>query len=231
MRHAVAILLSLVCLWPSAGAAQGVPCPVFDIPSFVQAYWVAQDMKMNGMPMQIKEFHTKAPPEQVLAFYRAVWGKAPPYYYEYQNAGWQVIATMKNRCFFTTQVKSDGAGGADGLLGVSTRPANNETPVPGKGFPVMPGSTVLNDMDSYDGGKTGRTLVLLGHQSVENTASYYIGALGDQGWVVLNRRTVSAATGNDGQVVVLKRGHAEADLAISASTKGTTVLATLVDNP
>src|SRR3989344_4413544 len=114
-----AMLFAGIC---TAAVAQerALPCPEFPTPHVGQLQWVAENMRMNGVPMQIKELTTEQTPQQVLAFYKRRWGDSPPYFHEYEVSGMPVIATLRNGCFYTVQVQSYGRC-AKALLGISTK--------------------------------------------------------------------------------------------------------------
>lgn len=230
IRPAV-LLATAVC---TAAFAQGkaVPCPEFPIPYIGQAHWVAENMRMNGMPMQIKELTTEQTPQQVIAFYKQRWSDAPPFFHEYEVGGMPAIATLRSGCFYTVQVMPYGRG-AKALLGVSTKPEGGQVKAPGAGFPNMAGSTILNDIDHYDSGKTGRTIVLTNAYSPDANLNFYRRTMADDGWSAIMDRPVGGSKGIS-HVLVLKRGYHEASLTISpgkAGTSGTNVLATFVDRP
>lgn len=223
-----AILAAGVC---AAAFAQekAVPCPEFPTPHVGQLQWVAENMRMNGVPMQIKELTTDQTPQQVLAFYKQRWSQSPPYYHEYEVSGMPAIATLRSGCFYTVQVMSFGRG-AKALLGVSTKPEGGQFKTPGNGFPNMAGSKVLNDVDHYDAGKTGRTILLVNNYSPDANLNFYRRTLADDGWSAVIDRPVEGSKGIS-HVLVMKRGYHEANVTISPGKAGTSVLATFVDKP
>jgi hypothetical protein len=228
------LIVLLVTGISSAVLAQekAVPCPEFPIPHIGQAHWVAENMRMNGMPMQIKELTTEQTPQQVIAFYKQRWSDAPPYFHEYEVSGMPAIATLRSGCFYTVQVMSYGRG-AKALLGVSTKPEAGQIKTPGAGFPNMAGSTILNDVDHYDSGKTGRTIMLTNSYSPDANLNFYRQKMAYDGWKAIMDRPVGGTKGIS-HVLVMKRGYHEANLTISpgsAGTSGTNVLATFVDKP
>lgn len=222
------LLAAMAC---SAAPAQDkiATCPEFPVPHIGQLQWVAENMRMNGMPMQIKELTTEQTPQQVLSFYRRRWADAPPYFHEYEANGMPVIATLRNGCFYTVQVRPDGRG-AKALLGVSTKPDGGPPREPGAGFPNMAGSKVMNDIDHLDTGKTGRTILLVNSYSPDANLNFYRRVLADEGWRAVIDRTVNGSKGIS-HVLVMKRGYHEANVTISPGQGGTSVLATLVDRP
>ena len=230
LRPAVLLLVSI----GTAAYAQekAVPCPEFPIPHIGQTHWVAENMRMNGIPMQIKELTTEQTPQQVIAFYKQRWSDAPPYFHEYEVSGMPAIATLRSGCFYTVQVMSYGRG-AKALLGVSTKPEPGQMKTPGARFPNMAGSTILNDVDHYDSGKTGRTILLTNSYTPDANLNFYRQKMADDGWKAIMDRPVGGTKGIS-HVLVLKRGYHEANLTISpgkAGSSSTNVLATFVDKP
>lgn len=211
------------------GQERAVPCPEFPIPHVGQLQWVAENLRMNGMPMQIKELTTDQTPQQVLAFYKQRWSDAPPYYHEYEVGGAPAIATLRKGCFYTVQVMPYGRG-AKALLGISTKPDGGPPKAPGAGFPNMAGSKILNDVDHLDTGKIGRTILLVNNYSPDANLNFYRRTLVDEGWSAVIDRPVEGSKGIS-HVLVMKRGYHEANVTISPGKAGTSVLATLVDKP
>lgn len=231
-----AVLLAAVVGTAALAQGKAVPCPEFPVPHVGEVQWVAENMRMNGMPMQIKELTTEQTPQQVLAFYKQRWSDAPPYFHEYEVSGMPAIATLRKGCFYTVQVMAHGRG-AKALLGVSTQPEGGPPKTPGAGFPNMTGSRVLNDVDHYDAGKTGRTILLTNAYSPDANLSFYRRAMADDGWSAIMNRSVQGARGVS-HVLVMKRGYHEANLTISpgkagtsGANAGTNVLVTFVDKP
>lgn len=226
------LLLAAAVCGTAFAQEKAVPCPEFPVPHVGQVQWVAENMRMNGMPMQIKELTTEQTPQQVLAFYKQRWSDAPPYFHEYEVSGMPAIATLRKGCFYTVQVMAYGRG-AKALLGVSTKPDGGQVKTLGAGFPNMAGSTILNDVDHYDTGKTGRTILLTNSYSPDANLNFYRRAMAEDGWSAIMDRPVGGTKGIS-HVLVLKRGYHEANLTISpgkAGASGTNVLATFVDKP
>ncbi len=204
-------------------------CADFPVPDGGKLQWVGANLRYNGIPMQIQELVSDMTPQQLIGYYKGRWGRTPPGFHEYEAGDWQVIATIRGTCFFTVQVQARGRG-SKALLGISARPDNGQVKTPGAGFPVPGGTLVVNDIDHFDGGKTGRTLLLMNSHSTDMNAHYYRRTLAGDGWVPIVDRTVQTARGLS-HVMVLKRGHHEANLSISPDRAGTSVVVNMVDRP
>jgi hypothetical protein len=215
-----------------AHAAAAPACPEFPTPEGAALKWVAPNVVFNGAPLQVKELTTRDTPKQLLEFYRRKWGAEQPYYHEYQLEGWQAaIAALRRKCFYTVQAKSDGNGGTFALLSVSTTPEGGSLKTPGAGFPLAPGSRVVNDIEHYDGGKNGRTLLLVNDLAPDTNVAYYRRALGGDGWTAVLDKSVETPKGS-ARVLVLKRGYHETSISITPhGGSGSSLLVTSVDRP
>jgi hypothetical protein len=121
-----------------------VDCPPFPVAD-LKLTLVAPDIVLNGTPMQIQRFDSDLKPQAILASYRREWkasAKNPQDAIEYPLQSWKVIAKMREPCFYTVQVRSNGSGGSTGLLAVSQIQEASQIRVLAKEFPMMSGSMV-----------------------------------------------------------------------------------------
>lgn len=226
---AMLLLATLPAAVPAWAGDSGMTCPPFQLPLRGKAEWVAPDMRLNGVPMQIKRLVTDDSPQQVIDFYKNRWGPEPQRYHEYTVGDWQAIATVLGDCFYTVQAKVEN-GGTVALLGVSSPPSGSSQSTPGAGFPAMSGSDVVDDINHYDGPKTARTLVLTNAFSPLVNLKFYRDALGHGDWTTVMDRDVDTGKGT-AYVMVLRQGRREANITITSALEGTMVLATIVENP
>lgn len=204
-------------------------CPEFPVPKKARLQVVAPQMDYNGIPMSIHRIESEAPPEDILAFYRKEWAatktvRGPA---EYPVGPWQVIASLRDECFFTVQVKPFGKNGSEGFLGL-TAPPNGKTVK--EQLPMLPGSTVLNDIAHNDAGKTARTVVLKNGFSPAANADFYRRNLGDLGWRVTNHYRMEKPD-QKGDVMVLKNGLRELSVTMTRAGNESNVLLNYVDQP
>lgn len=228
-RHACALLL--YALASGAAAADELNCPNFPEPK-AKVQWVAPYMLFNGVPMSVKRFDSEQKPEEILAFYRRAWAASPgnPAAVENTVDPWQTIGVVRGKCFFTVQVQPAGKTGSTGLLSATQAPDKPRVVAADKVLPMMSGTTVINDIEHRDDGKTARTLLLSNTFSAESNASFYRQTLADQGWQIVSSYQMATAKG-PGITLVMKRQMAEANLVITREGVNTMVLANLVDKP
>jgi len=222
--------VGLLMLAAPAAASSG-DCPEFPVPDGMQVQWVAPDMVFNGVPMQIREFNIEKSVDEVLSYYKQQWparGKLPGAV-EYPLGDWQVVAAPMERCFYTVQARPTGMHSSTGILAV-TRAPNGQPAQRGSGFPMMSDSKVVNDINSVDGPKSARTLVLINQFSPQANASFYERVLSQDGWQTVSSLPVPMSNG-DGYMLVMQRGVSRVDMSISRQHEDTTVLVNIVDKP
>ncbi|RJG05332.1 hypothetical protein D3870_04240 [Noviherbaspirillum cavernae] len=223
--------LAFCALLGGASHAEEINCPHFPEPK-AKVEWVAPYMVYNGVPMSIKRFDSEQPPADVLAFYRQAWKGGPAGTAPVENTVgvWQTIAVVRGNCFFTVQVQAAGKNGSTGLLSATQSSDKVRVIDKDKTLPMLSGSTILNDIEHHDSGKTARTVVLSNTFSPETNANFYRQTLADQGWQPVSSYQMNTRKG-PGITIVMKRGLAEASLVITRSGQNTNVLANLVDKP
>ncbi len=232
MRHAT-ILPAMLVLAANAAMAAKNPlrsCPEFPLPKKAKVQAVASQLDFNGMPMDIRRLESEEPPAALLAFYREKWAatdkiRGPA---EYPLGPWQAIATLRENCFYTVQYKPFGKGGTEALLGVSTPPAEGK--VVREQVPMLPGSTVINDLGHNDAGKTARTVLIKNGFSTAANADFYRRNLGDAGWRVTNHYRMDQP-GRNGDVLVLRNGVRELSVTATRQGRESNVLLNYVDQP
>lgn len=227
--RAIAALLLLMA--GTAFAAKDLlrACPDFPAPKKAKLQVVAQQLDYNGLPMGILRLESEAPPDEVLAFYRKEWAatKAIPGPVEYPMGPWRVIASLRDKCFFTVQLKPFGRNGTEAILGLTTPPAGKTVK---EELPMLPGSTLINDIAHNDAGKTARTVALKNGFSPAANADFYRRNLGDLGWTVTNHYRMEKPNVN-GDVMVLKNGLRELSITMTRDGRESNVLLNYVDQP
>jgi hypothetical protein len=228
----IAILLS--CIVSIAGAAQNPlsTCPEFPVPDKAKIQIVAQQMEINGLPMAIKHLESTDAPNVILAFYRGKWAatEKAPAAVEYSVGQWQAIASRRDDCFYSVQVKSFGKNGSEALLGITTKPTGVRVK---EAVPMLPGSAVVNDMRHNDGGKTARTVLLRNGFSTATNADFYLRNLTDQGWRVTDHYRMQQPN-HYGDAIVLRNGLRELSIVATRDAKNanqSNVLLNYVDQP
>jgi hypothetical protein len=185
----------------------------------------------NLMTMQVRKFDVEMSVEEVLNYYRGTWKDQ---FVENDMPPWKVISTKQGGKFYTVQVQASGVGKSWGYLGVSDLPRVLEKGAkPGatahKNFPMMNGSTVMNDLKQEDPGRKARTLWINNGFSVASNAEYYRSFYTEQGWTKLVDQSADASNSN--HVLVFQQGDKTINMSIDKSAEGgTNVVLTDIKN-
>jgi len=230
----LAVGLAMSGLLASATEPKKPDCAPFALPD-LKLTWVAPDIVHNGTPLQIRRFDSSDSVPALLARYRREWKASeqnPEDAIEYTVGGYQVIAKLRDMCFYTVQVRSNGAGGSNGMLAVSQIQDSKQPRVLGKDFPMMSGSLVAADMTHRDPGKEARTIMLMNQFSTNANADFYRRVIGGDGWNIINDHLIQFKGGNgNGYAITFKRGFNETSMVISRTEGGSSVLVNMVDKP
>lgn len=230
----LAASLALSGLMAIAAEPKKPDCAPFALPD-LKLTWVAPDVVHNGTPLQIRRFDSTDNVQTLLARYRREWkasAQNPQDAIEYTVGGYQVIAKLRDMCFYTVQARNNGAGGSVGMLAVSQLQDSHQPRVLGKYFPMMSGSLVAADMTHRDPGKEARTIMLMNQFSTNANADFYRRVIGGDGWNITSDHLVPFKGGNgNGYAITFKRGFNETSMVISRTQGGSSVLVNLVDKP
>ncbi len=227
MTLAGAVMAVLGCASASLAFAGDREYPEFPVPDFVKTTMVADDVTYNGVPMRLMEFSSTKPEEALVDFYEAQWGDELR---DVTMRPWRVLSHKNGEYLMTVQVTESNEMRVRGNLSIAPMfsgalKADKEL---GKGFPVMPGSKVLNDIRSNDGGKVSRTLVLGSNRSVRHHANYYRKRLEDMGWQESFHDVPSASDRLKDHNLVLTKGEQRLNMNFAETAGQTYTVAVLV---
>ena len=186
-RRAAAAVLVLGTLITGAGPLYAKPD--FPTPKDAQVQWVGRNIEVNGIRSDIRAFHTKKSPEKVADFYREEWkepvAKGMPGFTETDAMNpWHLITRLEDGYLMTVQYQEQDRGGTWGYLAMSPLPTKESWTEPGKGFPKMPDSTIVNENVSNDPGIKGRTLLISNRYSISSNVEFYRSHYQSLGWTV-----------------------------------------------
>lgn len=219
----LAVLLSCFSSWAFALA------PKLDQPPNSRVSVISNWMEVNGVASHIRQFNSKMSVERVIRFYKNRWDngkKQQDYGISESLPPWTIISIIKSGYLLTVQATKEGARGSMGYLSISKLSDMEDEPKLGRGFPKLKGTHVLNDIDSDDGYKDSRTLVLFNKKSVKSNVSYYRNYYTAQGWSM----DMDGPLFNGRQHTLrFSRGNKHVTLAIISQDRGTAITAQVVD--
>lgn len=186
--------------------------PEFPVPEDARVSVVGDQMKVNGVPMQMFELTSREKPEAVLEFYRKAWRKptidGAPGFSEIEMGGWQLISRVEEPYLFAVQAGEYTMGSTVALLSLSTLPVAKLDHELGKGFPSLGGTEFGLDVFSEDPGKSGRTLQFRNKFSVTQNYRFYLRQFKGKGWALLTDQT----SGPNDAVLMMGRGSSELNM-------------------
>src|SRR5271170_4693687 len=71
--EAAALSLMLIALSAGHRAGAAEPWPFVPLPPKADVQWVAQSMRVNGVPTRIMQFQSRASRTEIVAYYQSYW--------------------------------------------------------------------------------------------------------------------------------------------------------------
>lgn len=180
---------------------------------------LADEMFVNGVPMQISMFKTRLSVEQVLQFYRNRWASD---FSESVYEPWRQISHYKNKYFITIQLRSADviSNGFETLGRVNVSYFDEKAQKVTKAFPMLSDSKIINDIETLDNDKKGRTLILLNRQSLDSNVRYYREHFTKNNWTQVTEQQVGEA----GHISIFKKSEDEVTINVRSVDGGSSVL-------
>ncbi len=212
MRRARGTLGTVLAFMAGAVCAS----PRFPAPPGCQIGRLGESMTFNGVPMEIRQIDCDGALEEVLDYYRDRWPrgteKEPGYVVNTDMEPWTILTRAEEKWLLTVQVAPDGQR-STGYLSLTRLVEPEDLPELGKGFPVPRDSRVVNDVESRDPGKKGRTLMISNDLGLNSNVLFYRNWYKDRGWTVLmdkplgeHMHTFSFKNGGEGVNLVVVEG-------------------------
>ena len=190
-------------------------------PAGTETYWVGENIQHNGVAMDVKLLKSQRPVDEVMNFYRDLWGAdgAQGEGYVEQTVGdYQIISRIEGNHNIVVQLKRDGTGYTEGYLSaidITTLDKADDR----DDFPSLPNTTLVSKTVSNDSGKEGVTRVLMNSHSVFSNVEFYKSQLESGGW----KQTYSRTKG-DTVFTFYNRSNMSMELAISRQPGKDTVI-------
>lgn len=185
---------------------------------------LGEESVLNGIPMQMRQFQSELTVPQVIQYYMEHWPEGseaePGRVTTDAMKPWTIVTRSENGYLMTVQVKPSGKG-STGFLATSKLPDPDEEPELGKGFPVMHGTTALNDFQTRDPGKDGRTMAFLNDRSADANRDYYRNWYQARGWTM----DMDKAPGQGAYVLSFRSGDKGVNIVINGRTGRTYIVA------
>jgi hypothetical protein len=226
-----ALLLVILLVAGAARAQTSQSWPSVPPPPHSKVQWVAEDMKVNGIPMQVLRFESTASRAEVVAFYVAHWSGAYPTKPSVRPLGEAtVVGQLHGPYYMTVKVVGQANNASSGFISVSQLLGNAVERSAGD-FPLMQGARVMSVVESNDPGQKSREMVIEQDAGPAVAGNYYRAALENAGWKPAQR--IEARPGQPplaGTFDIYRRDNAELSISVmpSDSGAGSSVIANIV---
>lgn len=218
-----ALAVALALLAGTAAAA-----PRFPAPPGCSVGRVGDTMKFNGVPMEVRQIDCDGGLEAILDFYRDRWPKGtekePGYVVNTDMEPWTLLTRAEDKWLMTVQVTANGQR-STGYLSLTRLIEPEDLPELGKGFPMPHDSRVVNDVETTDPGKKGRTLMISNDLGLDSNVIFYRNWYKDRGWTVM----MDKALGEHMHTFSFKNGGEGVNLVVVEGGDKTAVTAQLVE--
>lgn len=216
--------LLAIFLWLYIGPTLASAWPEIVDPPRSKVVWVGDNMSHNGVEMQIKSFASDLDVKGIIDFYRDRWASLMLQGKPVENdlGVWKVIGYQQGDYLVTVQARPQEKKGSEGHLAVTKLPTLKKRPELDSTFPRLPGTEIISDTLSQDGGKIDKTMIFINNHSVQSNQKYYEEAMSLQGWT--SSQPAGAKSDTRGAFLYFQRRKEACSLAIGRNPHGGSVI-------
>lgn len=207
------ITLMMAMAWSSVQAGtiarSTLQLPDLEPPPLAEARWVAKHMRVNGLPMTLKTFHSRLAPDDVLQHYER-WARARGTHetHRARNGEWQVLAIRNTKYFVTIQVRASAAASI-GTIAVSADPASAAADVNTR-FPLPPSVHIATLQQYEDRDIQAEHIGLVSTRAPHVEAALFRSLLEREGWRLIRDGATKKTVG--GHMLEVQKGAQHAQL-------------------
>jgi hypothetical protein len=214
---AVSVLLIAANAVAGVVAKETAQLPDIQAPPGGSAAWIAQSMRLNGVPMTIKRLTSPSNAQTTLHYYESDLRKSSDLKMRRSQEGqWQMLAVMHDRYYATIRLHDAGVG-AIGTITV-TPALSQARPSKRTRFPHPASSRVVSLQQYEDRGIEAEHINLVSSRSVTIAAREFAAELSKQGWEVL--RNEPTARRRDGYVIEAQKAASLAQINLRRAENG-----------
>jgi hypothetical protein len=224
--------ITFLAMFACGGRAWAVePWPELPKPPKADVQWVAQSMRVNGVPTRVMQFQSRAGRSEIVEYYRAYWSGGYEHKPSVHALGEAtVVGQMHGPYLMTVKVEDAARGASTGLISVAQVLGSKEDREPGE-LALINGAHVVSVVESDDPGKHSRAVLIVSPQPPASVTQFYQASLVNAGWLQVQATdTPRTPGGSASSFVVFARGDSEMQLSIAETRdgRGSTMLANLV---
>ena len=184
-----------------------------DVPAPPQGdmWWISKSMRMNGLPMTLKNFRSKLTLDAVCEYYRVNAGaRLTNEIQAHRRGDWSVLSIRSQRHAVTIQVRPTQLG-SEGTITVSPLPETFRVKLETT-FPRPDTTSVINLQEYDDAGVRAEHISLTSARSVAIEAQAFVEKLHRGRWQIILREPMQ--TISRGQVIEAQKGVQHALLSL-----------------
>jgi hypothetical protein len=211
-------------------AVAAEPWPEIPSPPKARVEWVADNMRINGVPTRVLQFQSQAARAVVVDYYRSYWSGGYPTKAVVKPLGAATVVSQRHGPYFMLVKVEDGPKGtSQGLISVAQVAGVKITLDPGE-LPLMPSAHVVSVVESADPGKHSREVVVVTSQAPASVTDFYQASFSNAGWQQVHANESHPPDGSSRSFVVFAKDDSEMQLSIVTMPKlrETTLVANLV---
>ena len=227
IRRAVLVMFAACSDLSRAGSDElaNVTKKLPDVPAPPQGevWWISKSMRMNGLPMTLKNFRSRLSAEAVCDYYRFnARTRAGNEVLPSRSGDWSVLSIKSRNDLVTIQVRPTLLG-SEGTITGSPPPEAIRTKVETR-FPRPATSSVVNLQEYDDAGMRAEHISMTSARSVGVEAQAFVQKLHRDGWQIILREPMQATP--RGQLIEAQKGaqHALLSLMPDNSRPGVTAI-------
>lgn len=194
--------------------------PIVQAPPQSNKEKVAENVRVNGLAMQISHFKSYLSAREVLNFYRNKWSAK---FDESTHGQWQQISRMQKNYFITVQVQEAGFSNSFGrinILNLSEKPA-----AIGVNTPMIFDSEILNEVVTKDKSNISIVTLIANKYSVDANTQYYESYYKQKGWNVVLAQTEQ----QENQMLVFRKQNTEITITLNPFNSGSSIVMNYVE--
>lgn len=212
-RPATMAVAALVMLWGCAPTRQALAAefPAVPLADSMRVQIVSEGMAMHGVPTQILRFRASDSVEALTGFYATQWRRMAEAYVE----PWTVLSHRDDDHLITVQLQPGAMNQSLGYIAVSELfpVVEGKRRLQQPDLPTLPGTSVLQHLQSNNLGRASETVMLLSERSVHENLEFYRSHFREQGYEPLGGGAL--AKGASDGAMILNRGSERLDLAVT----------------
>jgi len=208
-------LIGPIGLCLAASAALADEWPALEAPPRAASEWVAQQMRVNGMPSRIMRFESELTVDEVLAHYQRRWSKAgTPAPQAVSLNEWRSVNVLQGPYQLSVQARKIDGGRTEGLLSAANLKDLKSDYVP-KDWPRFNDTQVMQVTESQDGPRQSLLMSSMSRSSYGVNVQRWRQEWQRRGYALTRETELPASAGQRGWMAFFDNGEQTMDVTIT----------------